>query len=76
MIFTKMNYFGNLISKQGRMLVSDYRSYKERTVPRHALKSVGAAARRRVLANIQAAFHKMSCTERLPEKIINPNYPK
>ncbi len=34
-------------------------------------KSVGAAARRRVLANIQAAFRNMSCTERLPEKIID-----
>ncbi len=41
--------------------------YEEYTVPRHAPKSVGAAARRRVLANIQAAFREILCTERLPE---------
>ncbi len=32
--------------------------YEERAVPRHTPKSVGAAARRRVLANIQTLFQK------------------
>ncbi len=43
------------------------RPYGERTVPCHFPKSVGAAARRRVLANIQQPVKKEPYTEKLPE---------
>ncbi len=43
------------------------------TETRHTLKSVGAAARRRVLANVQYALKKVSCTERLTERFLPYN---